>query len=66
MLGNLKYKTLRMLNKTIMEAWKKFIRKYFFNNRLCTGSDDDEFGEMDVESQHVQRKELTAEEEKLL
>ncbi len=65
-MGNFNYKTLRIQNINIMEACKKFIRKYFFNNRLCTGSDDDEFGEMDVESQHAQRRELTAEEEKLL
>jgi hypothetical protein len=66
-MGNLYYKILRMLNKKIMEVCKKCIRrKNFFNNRLCTGSGDEEFREMTVDSPHAQRKELTAEEEKLL
>jgi hypothetical protein len=49
-----------------IEVCKKFIRGQNFNIYFCTGSGDEEFGEMTVDSPHEQRKELTAEEEKLL
>jgi hypothetical protein len=66
-MGNLYHKILRMLNEMTIEVCKKFIRrKKFFNTNLCTGSGDEEFGEMTVDSPHALRKELTAEEEKLL